>query len=490
MSPRTPRPVRPTPLLQVYRILTLLALVLGAPYLIYRRWKHPEEMHERFGHEPASATTPVPRRAVWVHAASLGEVEAVRAWMEDSPLRDGAPWFVTVTSTSARRRAPERFGPDVAVRFTPLDQDRFVRRFLTRHEPRALVLVETELWPVTLDHCRRAGIPVYVVSGRISARGWSTMRWAAALYREVASAIRAAAVQTQGDVDRFSALGIEPTEACGNVKYRIPGRQTHDGVRVPDGAGPLPDSAAPGATAGVRSGEAASDAPGGFRALPIWVIGSLRKGEELLLRVARQVTEGGGYVVVAPRHLRERSAWIEACRKEGLEPVLRSETDADILANPARFASLLGGQDGPDPISAATQPHASTRRVLLVDVHGELREWYARAAAASVGGTWMDIGGHNVFEPLSVGVPVSFGPYVENVRDVADAALIHGGGFQTSDPAALLAWALDALLPASRQKTERSALHTARMLAGAGERTRACLSAAEALEVEGGIFRP
>ena len=135
---------RSTPLLQAYRVLSAVVFVLGFPYLLYRRSKHPDEMRERWGQEPSSAVSgvpatsatsppapgvssatlspsrtssarPVPTGAVWIHAASLGEVEAVRAWMEDRPLRDGVSWFVTVTSTSARRRAPERLGPEVAV---------------------------------------------------------------------------------------------------------------------------------------------------------------------------------------------------------------------------------------------------------------------------------------------------------------------------------------------------------------------------------------
>jgi hypothetical protein len=129
-------------------------------------------------------------------------------------------------------------------------------------------------------------------------------------------------------------------------------------------------------------------------------------------------------------------------------------------------------------------------RLLLVDVHGELRSWYRRASAATVGGTWVRIGGHNLFEPLCEGVPVSFGPYVANVRDVAGAALGEGAAFQCEDPAALVSWVLAQADPANRQKTERSALRAARNLAGAGERTRAFLSEVEASEEWGGIIRP
>ena len=439
-----------TPALLVYRGLTWLAVLLGAPYLLYRQWRFPEEMRERWGGgaegDPVHPDLPADG-PVWIHAASLGEIEAARAWMEDRPLGEGRSWFVTVTSTSARRRAPERLGGRVAVRFAPLDHEVAVARFLRRHRPRALILIETELWPVTLDHCRRSGVPVYVASGRITAPAWRKMRLAARLYQEVAPAVRAAAVQGTEDEERFRALRFRRIRVCGNVKYR-----------VPEGAAP-------------------SGRPAGSRLL--WVIGSLRRGEEGVLGAARRVAENGGAVVLAPRHLRERDAWVGACRRAGIDPVLRSETADPVPGRAEALPDVLfasGGEAGPGQ--------------LLVDVHGELRTWYARADAATVGGTWVPIGGHNLFEPLCEGVPVSFGPYVANVRDVAEAALDGGAGFQCEDPADLVGWVLSQADGETRQKTERSALRVARNLSGAGERTRAFLSEAEASEERGGVFRP
>ncbi len=129
-------------------------------------------------------------------------------------------------------------------------------------------------------------------------------------------------------------------------------------------------------------------------------------------------------------------------------------------------------------------------RLLVVDVHGELRAWYGHASAASVGGTWVPIGGHSLFEPASLGVPVSFGPFTANVEDVAEALLEEGGGMRFRVPEDVWSWIQGLLDPAEAQKTERSALRAARRLASAGKRTRAYLFERLGSKEGGGWFRP
>jgi 3-deoxy-D-manno-octulosonic-acid transferase len=440
--------------LATYRTLGSLALLLGAPYLLWRAFRRPAEMRERWGRHPQHrADLGDGARPVWIHAASLGEVEAVRAWLADAPFLAGVPWFLTVTSTSARRRAAERLGPHADVSFAPLDHDLAVGTFLKRRRPRALVLVETELWPVTLDRCRRAGLPVYVVSGRITARGFARMLRVVPLWRAVAPAVRAVAAQGAADAERYARLGFGPVAELGNLKYRVAASEA------------LPDRLWP---AGWEPETGA----------PLWVLGSLRMGEESVLPAVRAARERGVLVVLAPRHLRERRFWIEACRRAGLEPMLRSASPPAILAGRSELAAYLAPGVGGRP------------RLVLADTHGELREWYARAHAASIGGTWVPIGGHSLFEPLALGVPISYGPHVDNVADVAAAAEAEGAGRALADPGDLLAWVEEQVAAGRRQKTERSALLAARMVAGAGERTRTFLSEIQSSEAGGRVHPP
>ncbi|MBK8230394.1 MAG: hypothetical protein IPK72_07395 [Candidatus Eisenbacteria bacterium] len=410
-------------ILLLYRLLTGLLAVIGAPLLIWRGWKHPAEMAERFGR-----IAPPPAGGVWFHAASLGEVEALRSLLAAAGAARPTPVLVTVTSTSARRRAAERLGPAIEVRFAPLDLDLCVRTFLRRAQPRALVILETELWPVTLDLCRRAGLPRTLVSGRLSDRNWRRLGlWRSALRACLDPALPVSA-QSPRDAARFRALGFHTVVMDGNVKYRLD-PETSSELR------------------GARGGR------------PLIVVGSLRRGEEAVLSALAGIAGRPPFprVVLAPRHLHEGDLWVARATAAGFRPERRSD------------AAAYAGWETRSEFEPESQ--VSAPDLLVLDLHGELRAWYSRADIAIVGGTFVPIGGHSLFEPAALGVPVLFGPYEGNVRDVADCLLARGGGVRLASaeaiPEAITPWLSD---PLARETAGAAARAAADDLGGAAER--------------------
>ncbi len=93
-------------------------------------------------------------------------------------------------------------------------------------------------------------------------------------------------------------------------------------------------------------------------------------------------------------------------------------------------------------------------QVVLVDTVGDLAALYAAADVAFVGGSLVGgVGGHNLLEPASFGLPVLTGPSYFNARDIARLLLIQGAALQV-DNAKELAAAVAQLLadPALRQR--------------------------------------
>jgi 3-deoxy-D-manno-octulosonic-acid transferase len=421
-------------LLVLYQLIATGALIIGAPFLALRAIRHLREMTERLGGTPR--TGPVPVRPLWMHAASLGELESLRAVWESPDRGPAGPLLLTVLSVSARRRAPEVTPAGTRVCFAPLDLWCAVIPFLRRQRPRALVLVETELWPMTLAACFARRIPVVLVSGRLSARKWRRTRLLRPLLRPLLRRLDGCAAQSDDDAARLSALGAVDIEIAGNLKYRL-----------------------------AEDPQPSDSADGRF----VFVAGSVRLGEESVLEVARLP---GVLAVIAPRHLREREQWVSACRAGGIRCVSRRSAElqvpsAESLRAPAGRASLraalesvLAGGTGGEPA------------ILLVDLHGELGTWYAVADAAFVGGTLVPIGGHNLFEPARCGVPVSFGPHTGGVEDAAQSLLRSGGGARVRDGAELTSWV--ARLRDDRDAARQASLGAAaaaRSLAGGVERT-------------------
>jgi 3-deoxy-D-manno-octulosonic-acid transferase len=390
---------------RLYTLLLWLACPFVLLLLLWRARREPGALRgfgARFGFGAAPGTG----GNLWVHAASVGEVQAAAALIE--ALRVAFPQrglVLTCATPAGRARAEALCAPGVSVRYAPFDLPGSLERAFRRLQPGLLVILETEIWPNLLAACARRDLPVVFASARLSARSaaaWS--RWPGLLRPLLARGVSVAA-QSEADAERFRRLGV-PAGAvvvAGNLKF--------------DRA-PPPDSAARGARLRQRYASGR----------PLWVAGSTRAGEEaLVLAAARRVAERcpGAVLVLAPRH-----------------PARFDEVGAAVAAAGCECIRHSGGE-----------PTAGEPRVVLLDTIGELVDFYAAADVAFVGGSLVPAGGHNLLEPAALGVPVLAGRHQFNAPDVA-RALEEAGALTIVPDAAALAAAVAALLedPAARAR--------------------------------------
>ena len=360
------------------RLLYLAAVYLAAPVISVmlaarglRDRSYWRNFGERFGFGPALARSPI-----WVHAVSVGEVQAAAALV--AALRDRypeTPVLVTTFTPTGAARARALFQGAAEVRFLPFDLPGSVRRFLGRARPRLAVIMETELWPNLYRQCRLRRIPLVIASARLSRRSTDGYRRLGALFKETVAGGVVVAAQGEGDAERFRALGAaaERTHVTGNLKFDLT----------------LPPNIS-------ERGKALREQYAPNRA--IWVAGSTHAGieEEAVLEAHRRVAAAhpGALLVLAPRHpnrFGEVAGWLERQRVPFMR---RSQSSSASAAN-----------EGPN--------------VLLLDTLGELLYFYAAADVAFVGGSLAPIGGHNLLEPAALGLPVLTGPNNANGEDVA-----------------------------------------------------------------------
>jgi 3-deoxy-D-manno-octulosonic-acid transferase len=465
-------------LLLLYQILGSLAFVLALPYLVIRSLRHPQEMRERLGWSAPAFRGGT--RPLWLHAASLGELEAIRGLLQDPHHSLHAPVLLTVLSVSARRKAvkladelKDRFiepeGADAAgaadpakqeilsVMFAPVDLWFAVLPFLCRARPRGLLLVETELWPFTLSACRGRRIPTALISGRLSPRKWGTTRRLRPLLSPLLRCFDGVAAQTEADGERFRALGARRIRVTGNLKYYLASGRTERRVEATD------------VTTGGPSG--GKERTNGF----LFVAGSIRLGEEGVIRVAEVADL---FFILAPRHLREREHWLRACQDAGCAVVARSTVSLEVPSVDALRDDSVRARFRRTLQSWWPEQTGAGRPVLLLDVHGELGAWFAAGDAAFVGGTLVPVGGHNLFEPAREGVPLAFGPHTSGVLELAEPLLRHGGGFLVRDADELCSWiARMAGDAGARARAGSSALAAAREVGGSVDRTWGFLEA-------------
>jgi len=381
----------------LYNLLIYLAAPLAFLMELWRGVRDPsyrERRSERLGFGP-----PLDGESIWIHAVSVGEVQAsaplVRALLARHP---GVPVVMTTVTPTGAARCRLLFGDAVRHRYVPLDMPGAVARFFDRIRPQVAIIIETELWPNLYAECGRRRVPLVLASARISPRSVRRYRRLVSLFRETLSHGIVIGAQSQADADRFLSIGANParTHVTGNIKF--------DFELQPD----------------VQPRGAAwrqSQAP----ARPVWVAGSTHEGEEAILLEAHAMlrrTQPDALLVLVPRHPGRFGEVGQLLERRGVQWIGRAS----------------GTDVTPDV------------EVLLGDTMGELMTFYAAADVAFVAGSLVPIGGHNLLEPAALGKPIITGPFNFNGEDIfqklheAGAVTVAGEAEELSDRlAALLA---------------------------------------------------
>ncbi len=379
---------------RLYSLLLTLALPFASLVILWRGVRERSYWHgwsERFGR---GAPLPGVAPGVWVHAVSVGEVQAAASLV--AALRSAwpaLPLVVTSATPSGRARARAAFDPHVQARYAPYDLSWCLRAAMRRFRPALLIVLETELWPNLLQTCTEEQVPVLFASARLSEHSAARWRKFSALLHPALARNVTVAAQSPADARRFELLGV-PASSCqviGNIKFD---RATTPAVRV--------------------NGQAlrARYAP----TRPLWVAGSTHPGEEqaaLSAHAALRAQHGDALLVIAPRH---------APRFEEVAKLLEGN------GVPWTRFTAAGAADG------ATSARIS---VLLLDTLGELENFYAAADLAFVGGSLVPVGGHNLLEPAALGVATLTGPYQHNAPDIAQVLLARHALLVVADAAQL-----------------------------------------------------
>jgi len=375
------------------RFLYTIAIYLATPVIVLRliarglhyrgyfaRWR------ERFGYFP----DPHFSDSIWVHAVSVGEVNAalplIRALRKRYPQ---LPTVVTTVTPTGSERVRAQLGDEVFHVYLPYDLPRAVRRFLDRIRPSLGVIMETEIWPNLFHACGRRDIPLVIANARLSER---SLRAYAPIHRLVAQALSNVgyiAAQSHADARRYRTLGAAPSRVsiAGNLKFDMPIPQ---GVR--------------------ERGEALRRAWGDAR--PVWFAASTHEGEELAvlqahLDVLHRLPDA--LLLIAPRHPERFRAVEQSARNLG-------------------FSTCT--HNGPE------RPDANCQ-CFVVDVMGAMMRHYAASDLAFVAGSLVPIGGHNVLEPASLARPVLVGPYTFNFEEITRSLIDSGGARRVEAPDAL-----------------------------------------------------
>jgi 3-deoxy-D-manno-octulosonic-acid transferase len=377
------------------------AYALVLPLALARQWwrgraepAYRQDPLARFGRVDG-----LPEGALWIHAVSAGETIAATPLVRRLRASDPSRPVLLTTTTATGRAAAEALAaddPGIAVSWLPWDLPAAVGAFLARTRPRALVIMETELWPNLLAGCARAGVPVMLANARLSVRSARGYGRVGRLTRRMLGRIACLACQDAVTASRFEDLGADParTVVTGSVKFDLE----------------LPADLA-----------------------------------ERVAAARERLGAGRTLVVAASTHEDEEARLVEA-----FGPLLDVRPDLRLVIvprHPNRFDAVLATlRSSGRPVARWSEgPAPEAAQLVLVDAMGVLLAVYGVAAVAFVGGSLVARGGHNPIEAAVHGVPVVTGPAVFNFEAIV-AAFRDAGALVKADSAAAVAARVDAWL--------------------------------------------
>jgi 3-deoxy-D-manno-octulosonic-acid transferase len=438
MSPPRVAKVSPLLALTLYRVVAwLLGRVLTAKWR--RRGRvEPRYLHDipaRFGHYQHPAGVGY----IWIHAVSLGEtraclplIEAVRAqW-------PGQPLLLTHSTATGWEAGTPLLQPGDLQTWLPWDEPAAVRRFLTHHQPRLGMLMETEVWPELITQCDALQMPLFLVNARLSDRSLRKALRLGALAKWVFSRLAGVVPQTAADAQRLQRLDASVLAPSGNLKFDA----SINSLQLEEG----------------RQWRASLDKP-------VLMLASSREGEEASLIGALNDPAHDAYFDVTAYH------WLVVPRHPNrVDSVVSMLTAAGFVV---RRRSLWGSH-GP-----GTPEAVDSKVIWLGDTLGEMPLYYGLADVALLGGSFGEWGGQNIIEAAACGCPVVCGPHTYNFAQATDSALAAGAAVRVADLSEAVsvsaAVAVDAPL---RAQMADAGTRMVRENQGAAQRTIASLKAA------------
>ena len=370
--------------LRLYQLLILLLTPLLVVVFLIRSINHKEyrqRLSQRFGWVPSHLKS----GGIIVHAASVGEVIAVKPFVEQLLIKyPNLPITVTTFTPTGSAQVIKSFSNRVQHCYLPLDISFCVHLFFKLLKPKAVVLMETELWPTLIQRCYKSDVKLLLINGRLSAKSLKSYKKLSWLITPALNKFSAILCQSEDNAEHFKAMGAkaELVKTSGNLKYDIAINKAME-----DKISELKEYL--------------------DSQRKLIVVGSTHQGEEQQMLDALKdlkTTQPDLLMAIVPRHPERFSSVVQLCQEQGFNTAQRS----------------------------TKQPVTTDTDVWVIDTLGELFACYALSDICIVAGSFSDVGGHNPLEAALFAKPIVVGTNMANFKDMNRKLLDANGIVQLS----------------------------------------------------------
>ncbi|MCF8180389.1 MAG: 3-deoxy-D-manno-octulosonic acid transferase [Limnohabitans sp.] len=385
----------PLALYFVYEALWHVLIPFVLLRLLWRSRKNSDylkHVRERFGFY---GTKPSLRKAVWIHAVSVGETRATQALVE-SLLKEGQSILLTHMTPTGRKTGAELYRKAIASgqlqqAYLPYDICWAIEAFLKHYRPQLGLFMETEAWPGFVFRTKQLGVPLFLINARLSGRSFKRVQLFGSAGRSLFQSFVGILAQSEPDAKRYQALGVNDVIVTGNMKFDVPEKAANQSL-------------------GKQWKRALRE-----QERLVVCAASTRAGEELIMIDAwkKLLSEFGSKIkpllIVVPRHPERFTEVANLLYQSTLSFERRSN-----LSDPRSSAEF------------ASVPHWTNVDVLLGDSMGEMGAYYNATDLVVMGGSLLPTGGQNLIEACANGCPVILGEHTYNFQQASEDAIACG----------------------------------------------------------------
>jgi len=352
-----------------------LLLLLFIPLALYTLWQSLRVFEFRyFLQRLAISYKGKPKKnGIWIHAASVGEVNAVIPLIlkihAETP--DLAITLTSNTQTSAAV-AKKQLPATIQYFYFPLDYSWAVKRLIRKISPQSIFIVETEFWPNLYTQIKKNNIPLVIINGRISEKTLHAKKWLKNIYAEILPLVTHVYARSETDKNRFIELGLPSNnvEVLGNIKFALPEQENIDPINL--------------------------------NKKYVLAASTREEEEQLIVDAWLKSNYKDELLVIVPRHPKRLS---------------------DILSRLNPFHLDIAVKSKKDSVTDKTN-------IYIADTIGELKQFIAGSEFVLMGGSFVHKGGHNILEVAQAGKAVVFGPDMRSFEDEAELFLQYKTGIQ------------------------------------------------------------
>ena len=331
---------------------------------VVRKKGYPEDAILRKCGEISEAGFSKEDNVIMIHGVSVGETLALENLIKTTRKEFPEVKIVMTTGTfTGQEIAKKKLSEHTdLITYFPADFSCVIKKFLDKINPKAVFIAETEIWPNFAMECKKRGINLYIINGRISDstfKSYNALKW---IFKYFLSFYTGIFTQSEDDNQKFITLGANPetTKVMNNLKFDI---------KRPEG---------------ISFNKSCSR---------VLLAGSTHAGEdEIVLSVFKRLKENQAdlKMILAPRHLTRVEDVKALVENFGFSYAQRSSGKSDL--------------EGCD--------------LLILDTLGELGKMYEHADISFIGGSFNKTGGHNPLESIVFEKPVISGPSIHNFKDI------------------------------------------------------------------------